>query len=269
MSVNIFCTVYVPYRASLNSTKSEHDPQDDPHLDPSVKFCAAIVQSPHLLHLVHCLRIDITDTSLEVLSNYAFPKLRDVFLSGFSPSKQSLPACARLIGLPSVCRVGLISGHFDVQQFNLLFADREHRVDSLYLHDTFVSGRKHPAHEAARLPAQHTTTKYLELSADQGDGPTSGDPTKWLRRGEDPLKWLRQPSSPLDLTALETLDCRAHFNPRKHGTRDVAMALIADLRLTLNRLKIHAQHVMKKNPIIFRDLPALTHLTMVITDAAG
>ncbi|KAJ6612913.1 hypothetical protein B0H10DRAFT_2050450 [Mycena sp. CBHHK59/15] len=213
---------------------------------PCRRFCSIVKASPHLLPLVRRLRASLEDDVVKELSWVRFPNLQDVVLHRRTETlikKKTLVAAGRIIGLPSIRRVGLIGPTFrDMQDLRWLFDHWPTQLEALLLHEVRIKASSDERGLSA--PLQRATIKQLHLSGLNGPPP------------------LLSPMCPFDISALQDIEY-----PIVKRMQSIT-ALLNRGRSTITRLKAHGALNDTHIATVAR-LTALTHLAINDDDLAA
>ncbi|KAJ6477283.1 hypothetical protein DFH09DRAFT_1379389 [Mycena vulgaris] len=213
------------------------------------QFISVITATPHLLPMVHRLRVSMFRDVVEPLSKVQFPNLQVLMLQDEPlrfPNTKTSEAAGKIVSLPSIRRVELRSLRFRyMRDLGRMFEHCTSRLDSVVIYRIRVYDEAHP--HSLSAPVRRAAVKDLWLSEDCG-----------YERGQ----WILDPLCPFDFSALTAVDLTRAIGIQFTPT------LLARSRLTITRLKLNSHQAVHINPtfshlIDIARFPAVSHLTLV------
>ncbi|KAJ7642626.1 hypothetical protein DFH06DRAFT_1137179 [Mycena polygramma] len=221
---------------------------------PACKLLFSVLQtSPHLTFLIRRLHVRLEQTVLARLYALHMPNLQELVYSGnprarphITAKAVAFPAAANLISLSTIRRLTLVSLRFrNMYDLDRLFDKCTTKFDSLLLDTVAI------LYEGG-LPISPGRIKTNSLCIRDPESEPAWDYS-------DRFEWLLRPMCSLDLTGLRDVDY--------DGTSLFYSApeLLLPSRSTLKSVTISTncwKYHHGPPRMTFRDLPALTHLTM-------
>ncbi|KAJ6566763.1 hypothetical protein B0H19DRAFT_1257950 [Mycena capillaripes] len=218
------------------------------------RLCVVLKASPHLIHFIRRMRVSLELGVLKPLAEFEFPHLHDLVFHrrrGGPANEETVLLASKLIGAPSVRRVGLLCPIFNsMHDMGRLFEKHTPALDSIYLHQIAFTPTIMEAAPAETKPMPSARVRVKTL--------------RWGFHYQYENVQMLDPLFPLDLSALVELDFGTQLSP-------AVQKLVERTRLTIARLTVDAQSVANSDyndnsqPMFLAHLPALSHLTLVST----
>ncbi|KAJ7629241.1 hypothetical protein DFH06DRAFT_722779 [Mycena polygramma] len=214
----------------------------------AMRLSAVLEASPHLIPYIRRMRLSLEVGVLKPLSQFEFPNLYDLVFhrrQGGAANEETTSLAARLIGTPSITRVGLIATIFDnMHDMGRLFEKNTPALQTIHLHQLEVTN--------ASTEGETTSLSRPKIKTLQ-----------WAWQWQSDPVYILDPLLPFDLSALTDLTFGTHLSPP-------ITKLIEKTRRTLTHLTVDAQDLVgedssNRQPLFLAHLPALTHLTIVCT----
>ncbi|KAJ7235735.1 hypothetical protein B0H12DRAFT_1238682 [Mycena haematopus] len=222
------------------------------------RLCVVLKSAPHLLTFIRRMRISLEPGVVKLLSDceFHFPNLYDIVFhrrSGGPVSDETLVLASRLIGSPSIRRVGLFKLSLifnDVKDLSRLFEKHTHALDSIFLNNLDI--RNLAREKGNRAPSESPLVRVKTL--------------RWGGHNQLPPAVILNPAFPFDLSRLADLDFGADLSL-------IARNIIESNRLSIRQLTLNAPNIVNENyrtqlerrPAFLAQFPVLTHLTLITT----